>query len=115
MVGHHKLYQLDMKVTQMSLSLSRAHNSRGMLSNRLPKTTGSDHCPLHQHTTKKEEEIIKVHVQKMKHLCTDELEIKLNEKEVNMIRLLDEEKHLRNALRELLGKHGQKKVLKKKR
>ena len=48
MVEHWTLYQLDIRVTQISLSFSRSHNSRGMLLKRLSKTTGSDSCALCQ-------------------------------------------------------------------
>ena len=47
----------------------------------------------------------------MKHRSTDELERKLKEKEVDLIRLLDEEEHLRSEQRELLNKLEWKQVL----
>ena len=43
-----------------------------------------------------EDEIIKVHVSNMKHVSTNELERKLKEKEIGLIRLLGEEENLRS-------------------
>ena len=58
---------------------------------------------------RKEKEIIKV--LNMKHMSTDELERKLKEKEMKLVRLLDEEGHLRSEHRELLNTLKQKQVL----
>ena len=53
---------------------------------------------------------MKVHVSNMKHMSTDELERKVKEKEVELIRLLDEDEHLRSEQRKLLNKLKQKEV-----
>ena len=50
---------------------------------------------------RKEEEIIKVHVLKMKHMSTDKLGRRCEEEELELIRILDEEEHLRGEHREL--------------
>ena len=50
---------------------------------------------------RKEEEIIKVHVLKMKHMSTDKLGRRWEEEELDLIRILDEEEHLRSEHREL--------------
>ena len=44
---------------------------------------------------KGKEEIIKIHIENIKHMSVDELERKLKEK-VELIRLLEEEEYLRN-------------------
>ena len=49
---------------------------------------------------RREEGSIKVHIENLRHVSTDEFERKLEEKEVKLIRLLEEEKHLRNEQRE---------------
>ena len=54
-------------------------------------------------TPLRREEVTKAHIESMKYLNKEELERKLKENEVELPRLLDAEKHLRNEQRELLG------------
>ena len=74
------------------------------LSVRLSTATGTNSCVPIYTPLGKEEENVKVQFLYMKHISTDELERKLKEKEVELIRLLDEEEYLRSEQKELLNK-----------
>ena len=50
-------------------------------------------------TTKERGKTYKVHVLNMEHISADELERKLKEREIELIRLQDEEGHLRSEHR----------------
>ena len=58
-----------------------------------------------------EEEIMTAHIFSFQHMMADELERGLKEKEKELIRLLEEEDHLRSGKEELLNRLTQKKLL----
>ena len=86
-------------------------HSRGMLLMRLPKITGVTAVPCVNTPLRREEKIIKVHIENVKYMNENRLDRKLKKREVELTRLLDEEKHLRNEQRELLCKLEQKQAL----
>ena len=59
---------------------------------------------------RRKKQIMKAHVENIKHPSTNELERKLK-KDIEWIRLLDEKEHLRNELREFLSKLEQEQAL----
>ena len=82
-----------------------------MLAIRLSNITGSNSCALCQYITKKRERNYKSTSSIHEAHGADKLERKLKEKEVKLIRLLDEEEHQRGDQRELVNKLEQKQVL----
>ena len=92
-------YQPDIRMTDISLSLLDHIITEGCCPPDSPGPQGVTTVSIVNTPQRKEEEIIKVNVSNMKHIGTDEFETKLKEKEVQLIRMLDEEEHQRYELR----------------